>query len=173
MKEQDSGKDRIPVRLVEPGATAGKESGAAKMARNTAQFDPQAPRLRKPSWIRVRLPAGNAVAELKARLRGRDLVTVCEEASCPNIHECSPGTATNILEGMHRRCFFDVAQWPLAPDAAEPGNYTGARPCARIVITSVDRTPADGGAHFGSHECARRNHSDDPVPDRGGAVGTR
>ena len=61
---------------------------------NRAVFD-QAPRLRKPDWIRVRIPPGNAVAKLKAKLRENRLVTVCEEASCPNIHECfGKGTAT-------------------------------------------------------------------------------
>ena len=65
-----------------------KELGADKLTRNTARFDQNAPVLRKPPWIRVRLPPGNAVAELKSRLRENHLVTVCEEASCPNIHEC-------------------------------------------------------------------------------------
>ena len=90
------------------------------MARNTAKFDADSPRLRKPPWIRVRLPAGNAVAELKAKLRGRQLVTVCEEATCPNIHECfSKGTATFMILGevCTRRCSFcDVAHGrPLSP----------------------------------------------------------
>jgi lipoic acid synthetase len=140
------------------GQDGGKELGAAKMARNTAQFDPQAPRLRKPPWIRVRLPPGNAVADLKARLRGRDLVTVCEEASCPNIHECfSKGTATFMILGevCTRRCSFcDVAHGrPLPPDAAEPARLARTVRDMRlryIVITSVDRDDLrDGGAaHF-------------------------
>lgn len=149
---------RIPIRVEEAGTAAARELGAAKMARNTAQFDPQAPRLRKPPWIRVRLPAGNAVADLKARLRGRDLVTVCEEASCPNIHECfAKGTATFMILGevCTRRCSFcDVAHGrPLPPDAAEPGQLARTVRDMRlryIVITSVDRDDLrDGGAaHF-------------------------
>ncbi|RPH97294.1 MAG: lipoyl synthase [Lysobacterales bacterium] len=149
---------RIPIRVEQGGTAAARELGAAKMARNTAQFDPQAPRLRKPSWIRVRLPAGNAVADLKARLRGRDLVTVCEEASCPNIHECfAKGTATFMILGevCTRRCSFcDVAHGrPLPPDAAEPGQLARTVRDMRlryIVITSVDRDDLrDGGAaHF-------------------------
>ena len=60
-----------------PDARPVKELGADKVARNTARFDQAAPVLRKPPWIRVRLPAGNAVANLKTRLRDNRLVTVC------------------------------------------------------------------------------------------------
>ena len=146
-------RDRIPVRIA-----GDKELGAAKMARNTAQFDPDAPRLRKPSWIRVRLPSGNAVGELKSRLRSRSLVTVCEEASCPNIHECfSHGTATFMILGevCTRRCSFcDVAHGrPQPPDPAEPEQLARTvrdMQLSYIVITSVDRDDLrDGGAaHF-------------------------
>ena len=88
---------KIPINLVgskDPGA---KELGADKVARNTARFDQDAPTLRKPPWIRVRLPSGNAVADLKSRLRDNRLVTVCEEATCPNIHECLPITVSSTL----------------------------------------------------------------------------
>ena len=83
----------IPIAVVDkPGE---KMLGNDKIALNRAGFDTTVPTLRKPSWIRVRLPQGNAVQQLKARLRENSLVTVCEEASCPNIHECfSKGTAT-------------------------------------------------------------------------------
>ena len=120
VNETDKPADRIAIKVA-----GGKESGADKMARNTAKFDADTPRLRKPPWIRVRLPAGNAVADLKAKLRDRQLVTVCEEASCPNIHECfSKGTATFMILGevCTRRCSFcDVAHGrPLPPDVNEP-----------------------------------------------------
>ena len=59
--------NKIPIQLT-PSKEAGvKEQGADKLARNTARFDQDAPVLRKPSWIRVRLPAGNAVANHTAR----------------------------------------------------------------------------------------------------------
>jgi lipoic acid synthetase len=157
--------DRIVIRV--GGA---KELGAEKMARNTASFDADAPRLRKPPWIRVRLPAGNAVAELKSRLRNRELVTVCEEASCPNIHECfSKGTATFMILGevCTRRCSFcDVAHGrPLPPDTHEPDRL--ARTIADmnlkyVVITSVDRDDLrDGGAaHFA--DCIDRIRQENP-----------
>jgi lipoic acid synthetase len=128
------------------------------MARNTAKFDADAPRLRKPPWIRVRLPSGNAVESLKSRLRSRELVTVCEEATCPNIHECfSKGTATFMVLGevCTRRCSFcDVAHGrPLPPDPNEPAQLARTvrdMKLSYIVITSVDRDDLrDGGAaHF-------------------------
>ncbi|KAA3639949.1 MAG: lipoyl synthase [Proteobacteria bacterium] len=139
-------------------AAGQKELGAAKTDRNRAQFDTQAPRLRKPDWIRVRIPTGNAVQKLKSKLRSNSLVTVCEEASCPNIHECfGHGTATFMILGeiCTRRCSFcDVAHGrPLPVDASEPANL--ARTIADmglkyVVITSVDRDDLkDGGAqHF-------------------------
>lgn len=158
MNKQDKASGSIPIRVA-----GSKELGEQKMARNTASFDPQAPTLRKPPWIRVRLPSGNAVAALKARLRERELVTVCEEATCPNIHECfSKGTATFMILGevCTRRCSFcDVAHGrPLPPDAAEPGALAKTvrdMKLKYIVITSVDRDDLrDGGAgHFA--ECIR------------------
>ncbi len=145
----------IPIQLHD---AAEKELGADKMARNTAQFDQTVKNLRKPPWIRVRLPSGNAVEQLKSRLRDSSLVTVCEEASCPNIHECfSKGTATFMILGdiCTRRCSFcDVAHGrPKPPDPLEPVNLArtirdmGLR---YVVITSVDRDDLrDGGAaHF-------------------------
>lgn len=135
-----------------------KQLAGAKIARNTATFDAAAPVLRKPAWIRVRLPSNSRVGQLKEQLRENRLVTVCEEASCPNIHECfSQGTATFMILGevCTRRCSFcDVAHGrPLPPDAAEPANL--ARTIAGmglryVVITSVDRDDLlDGGAgHF-------------------------
>jgi len=155
----------IPIRLEAP-----KELGADKMARNTATFDANAPLLRKPSWIRVRLPSGNAVAELKSRLRHRELVTVCEEASCPNIHECfTKGTATFMILGevCTRRCSFcDVAHGrPLPPDAMEPERLARTvqeMKLRYIVITSVDRDDLrDGGAgHFA--QCIERTREINP-----------
>ena len=141
-----------------------KQTGERKIARSPVQFDSARPALRKPSWIRVRIPSGNAVAQLKARLRENRLVTVCEEASCPNIHECfGHGTATFMILGevCTRRCSFcDVAHGrPKPPDPAEPLNL--ARTIADmglryVVVTSVDRDDLlDGGAaHFA--ECITR-----------------
>ncbi len=156
---------KIPLTIKPAPPRAGrKQLGEDKMARNTAQFDGDAPKLRKPPWIRVRLPSGNAVGDLKDQLRAKSLVTVCEEASCPNIHECfSKGTATFMVLGdiCTRRCSFcDVAHGrPKPPDASEPAKLAETIAQMRlryVVITSVDRDDLrDGGAgHFA--ECIER-----------------
>jgi len=147
-----------------------KQLGEDKIARNRAGFDAAAPVLRKPSWIRVRIPPGNAVAKLKSKLRANRLVTVCEEASCPNIHECfGKGTATFMILGevCTRRCSFcDVAHGrPKPPDADEPRHLAETiRDMALryVVITSVDRDDLrDGGAsHFAA--CIREVRAASP-----------
>jgi lipoic acid synthetase len=118
----------------------------------------------------VRIPVGNAVQQLKKTLRANALVTVCEEASCPNIHECfGKGTATFMILGdvCTRRCAFcDVAHGrPKPPDPSEPDNL--ARTIAEmglryVVITSVDRDDLrDGGAeHFA--RCIRAVRAQSP-----------
>lgn len=150
-----------------------KQLGEDKIARNPVTFDASRPLLRKPSWIRVRLPSGNSVERLKATLRANQLVTVCEEASCPNIHECfSKGTATFMILGevCTRRCAFcDVAHGrPKPPDVNEPGNLARTIRDMRlryVVITSVDRDDLrDGGAqHFVDCIRATRELSPDIV----------
>ena len=148
-----------PVAAPRDGALqeGAKQLGGDKIGRSPVQFA-DAPVLRKPSWIRVRIPSGNAVANLKAKLRENRLVTVCEEASCPNIHECfGHGTATFMILGevCTRRCSFcDVAHGrPKPPDAGEPanlGNTVADMGLKYVVVTSVDRDDLrDGGAqHF-------------------------
>ena len=123
---------------------------------------------RKPPWIRVKLPTGSAVSDLKGLLREQGLHTVCEEASCPNIGECfSHGTATFMIMGdkCTRRCpFCDVAHGrpdPLDPHEPEHLARTVARMKLRyVVVTSVDRDDLrDGGAgHFAACIDALRQH---------------
>ncbi len=159
-----------PTKTIPLTVVAGdKQLGEDKIARNRAGFT-EAPALRKPSWIRVRIPPGNAVANLKSKLRENRLVTVCEEASCPNIHECfSKGTATFMVLGevCTRRCSFcDVAHGrPNAPDPLEPAKLAGTIRDMRlryVVITSVDRDDLrDGGAsHFAA--CIRAVRFENP-----------
>ncbi len=147
----------IPVH-VDTGLAPGQaQVGADKIAASRAAFA-SAGILRKPDWIRVRLPQGNAVQRLKARLRESALVTVCEEASCPNIHECfHKGTATFMILGevCTRRCSFcDVAHGrPKPPDPLEPARLAATirdMGLRYVVITSVDRDdlPDGGAAHF-------------------------
>lgn len=138
--------------------TNGKQRGADKLARIPVKIEPTESPLRKPDWIRVRIPASPAVSELKQLLRENNLVTVCEEASCPNLPECfTHGTATFMIMGdkCTRRCSFcDVAHGRPDPlDPNEPAHLasTIAKMKLRyVVITSVDRDDLrDGGAsHF-------------------------
>ena len=135
-----------------------KQTGAAKTARNPIKIVPLQQRLRKPEWIRVKTGTGTGYHDVKRLLREHNLVTVCEEASCPNIGECfSKGTATFMILGdvCTRRCpFCDVAHGkPQPPDVEEPANLArsiGLLKLNYVVITSVDRDDLrDGGAkHF-------------------------
>ena len=138
--------------------TSPKQRGAEKLARIPIKIEPTIDPLRKPDWIRIRIPTTPAVANLKKILRDNKLVTVCEEAACPNLSECfSHGTATFMIMGdkCTRRCSFcDVAHGRPDPlDPNEPINLanTIAQMGLRyVVITSVDRDDLrDGGAsHF-------------------------
>jgi lipoic acid synthetase len=117
------------------------------------------PVLRKPAWIRVKVPAGSAqFAATQRILREHALHTVCEEASCPNIAECwAGGHATMLIMGdtCTRACAFcNVRTGRPAPlDPEEPWNVAQAvakLALSHVVITSVDRDDLDdGGAeHF-------------------------
>ncbi|MEX0650858.1 MAG: lipoyl synthase [Actinomycetota bacterium] len=110
---------------------------------------------RKPSWLKVRMRSGPNATELKALMRGLDLHTVCEEAMCPNIHECwEDREATFLILGDRctRRCgFCDVMTAKPDPvDDDEPKRIAEA--VARmglrfVVLTGVARDDLpDGGA---------------------------
>ncbi len=147
-----------------------KQKAAAKLARIPVKVQP-AEALKKPDWIRVR--AGSPTTrfyEIKDILRQNHLVTVCEEASCPNIGECfGKGTATFMIMGdkCTRRCpFCDVGHGRPDPlDANEPENLAktiAALQLKYVVITSVDRDDLrDGGSqHF--VDCIRRTRELSP-----------
>ena len=113
------------------------------------------PLLRKPSWIRVKAPMGKGYSETREILRTNRLVTVCEEAGCPNVGECwNQGHATMMIMGeiCTRGCTFcNVATGrPEALDVFEPGRVAVAVEklgLNHVVITSVDRDDLeDGGA---------------------------
>lgn len=146
-----------------------KQRGAEKLSRIPIKIIPTETPLRKPDWIRVKIPASPAVSELKQLLRENNLVTVCEEASCPNLPECfTHGTATFMIMGdkCTRRCSFcDVAHGrPDALDENEPlhlGQTIAKMKLKYVVVTSVDRDDLrDGGAaHFVACIEAIRTHS--------------
>lgn len=135
-----------------------KALGAAKLARIPIKIENLDPPLPKPDWIRVRLPSGNQISQLKQLLRSQRLVTVCEEASCPNLPECfGNGIATFMIMGdkCTRRCSFcDVGHGrpdPLDPEEPFHLAHTVQKLNLKyVVITSVDRDDLrDGGAgHF-------------------------
>ena len=113
---------------------------------------------RKPAWIRVRAPSHPVFHETRALMRDHRLVTVCEEAACPNIGECwSQRHATMMVMGetCTRACAFcNVRTGQPAPlDADEPNRVADAVAklgLRHVVITSVDRDdlPDGGAAHF-------------------------
>jgi lipoic acid synthetase len=117
-----------------------------------------APSPPKPAWLRVRAPSSPGYFVTRALLRESRLVTVCEEAACPNIGECwSEGHATLMIMGdtCTRACAFCNVKTgvpgPLDPD--EPrrvGEMVAKLGLRHVVITSVDRDDLDdgGAAHF-------------------------
>lgn len=134
------------------------QRGLDKVSRIPVKVESVGAALRKPDWLRVRLPASPNFQRVKTLLRDNALHTVCEEASCPNIGECfSKGTATFMIMGHKctRRCpFCDVAHGSPDPlDASEPAHLADAVATLGlkyVVITSVDRDdlPDRGAGHF-------------------------
>lgn len=133
-----------------------KQKSGEKTARIPIKIVPLEEVIKKPDWIRVKAASGNSrFNEIKKILRENELVTVCEEASCPNIGECfGKGTATFMIMGdkCTRRCpFCDVGHGRPDPlDSKEPANLArtiSALKLNYVVITSVDRDDLrDGGA---------------------------
>ena len=130
---------------------------------------PDQPVLKKPDWIRVKAPGSAAFAETNGIVRQHGLVTVCEEAGCPNIGECwEKKHATFMIMGdtCTRACAFCNVKtgMPGALDAGEPariGAAVAALGLGHVVITSVDRDDlADGGAaHFAAVIAAIRREA--------------
>jgi len=111
--------------------------------------------LKKPSWLKKRLPPFEDLVKVKSILDATELHTVCEEARCPNLGECfSNGTATILILGRicTRNCGFCAVEHgvPAPPDEAEPERVAQAvkkMGLQYVVITSVTRDDLpDGGA---------------------------
>lgn len=142
-----------PVRLLGRLAEAGVDGGLDIATR-------------KPEWLRVKLDPGPEFRRVRDTLRALDLVTVCEEAGCPNMSECwNDGTATFMIAGERctRACGFCLVDTrkpePLDPD--EPGRVAAAVEAMGLrhaVVTAVARDDlADGGAaHFAATVAAIR-----------------
>src|SRR5439155_12299529 len=135
---------------------------------------------RKPDFLRVKAEMGPEYRHLKRTMRELDLVTVCEEAGCPNIFECwKSGTATSMINGERctRACGFCLVdtRHPEPPDPGEPGQVAEAvdrMGLAHAVITAVarDDLPDGGAAGFAATMAgirARRPRTaiGGPIPD--------
>jgi len=122
------------------------------------QITSNARSVRRPEWLKVRIPGGDNYFELKRLMRGQALHTVCESARCPNIGECwSHRTATFMILGDQctRRCGFcavpkgrprGVVDWGEPERVAEAAVAMGLK---YVVVTSVDRDDLeDGGSRI-------------------------
>jgi lipoic acid synthetase len=136
-----------------------RKSGPNERARHPEKAHrPDQPIARKPAWIRVKAPGSQKFAETQRIVREHGLVTVCEEAGCPNIGECwEKKHATFMIMGdtCTRACAFCNVRtgMPGALEAGEPERVADAVAklnLAHVVVTSVDRDDLDdGGAeHF-------------------------
>ena len=142
---------------------------AAKPRHPEKAHRPDQPVARKPDWIRVKAPGSALWAETRKIVRENGLVTVCEEAGCPNIGECwEQKHATFMIMGdtCTRACAFCNVKTglPGALDPDEPEHVATAVAklgLSHVVVTSVDRDDlADGGAgHFARTIAAIRAHS--------------
>jgi lipoic acid synthetase len=158
------------AQTVENYNASAKQKAAAKLSRIPVKVE-QGEVLKKPDWIRVKAGSPSTrFYEIKDVLRSNKLVTVCEEASCPNIGECfGKGTATFMIMGdkCTRRCpFCDVGHGRPDPlDVNEPENLAKTIADLKlkyVVITSVDRDDLrDGGSqHF--VDCIQRTRELSP-----------
>jgi lipoic acid synthetase len=143
-------------RRVSENKEAGKEQARPRHPEKAHRPDQEI--LRKPDWIRVKAPGSPAYAKTKAIVKEHNLVTVCEEAGCPNIGECwEKKHATFMIMGdtCTRACAFCNIKTGL-PDPLDPNEPAHVADAvaklglSHVVITSVDRDDlADGGAdHF-------------------------
>src|ERR1700744_2925641 len=122
------------------------------------QARPDTPTLKKPEWLKVKAPGSAGYNATRDVVKSHGLVTVCEEAACPNIGECwtvSPATMMIMGDPCTRACAFCNVKTglPEALDPTEPARVADAvakMGLKHVVITSVDRDDlADGGAdHF-------------------------
>lgn len=150
--------DRFAERASGPSSLEEIEKGKLRPRHPEKAHRPDTPLQRKPDWIRVRAPNHPVFRETQALVRAHGLVTVCEEAGCPNIGECwSKKHATFMILGeiCTRACAFCNVRTgipgPVNPE--EPASVAEAvarMGLQHVVITSVDRDDLeDGGAeHF-------------------------
>ena len=126
------------------------------MTENT-DSENQLERLKKPKWLKVKLPTGESYKKVRALVSEHKLHTICESGSCPNMGECwGEGTATFMILGniCTRSCGFCNVQTgrPEEVDIYEPGRVAQSVKLMTVkhaVITSVDRDDLkDGGSEI-------------------------
>jgi lipoic acid synthetase len=161
--------DTVSPDAVSPDADSSAAVGVARPRHPEKAHRPDTPVKRKPAWIRVKAPGSPIWAETRKIVRDNNLVTVCEEASCPNIGECwSQRHASFMILGdtCTRACAFCNVRTgiPGPVDEAEPANVADAvakMGLEHVVVTSVDRDDLDdgGAGHFAAVIKAIRKHA--------------
>ncbi len=140
----------VPIAFEVPGDVERPRSRGRGKPNTGVPIDRQ-----RPEWLKVRLPMGPQVEELRRLMRAKGLHTVCEEAHCPNMAECwGAGTATFMILGdtCTRSCGFCAVKTgrPMDLDPEEPahvGDAVARMGLGHAVVTSVDRDELpDGGA---------------------------
>ena len=155
--------------LTPQGFTAIRDGVRAPLRSGAA--DAAAPPVRKPAWLRAKMPAGTGYSAVQHVVREHRLATVCEEAKCPNIGECwNAGTATIMLMGAVctracRFCSVDTGNPRGWLDPEEPANAAHTVSLMKlkyVVLTSVNRDDLpDGGAqHYA--DCIRAIRAANP-----------
>jgi len=141
-----------PIRFDIPGEIERPRSRGRSGANTAVPIDRA-----RPAWLKVRLPSGPQVEQLRTLMRSKELHTVCEEAHCPNMAECwSAGTATFMILGdtCTRSCGFCAVKTgrPTELDLDEParvGDAVMRMGLGHAVVTSVNRDELnDGGAEI-------------------------
>ena len=142
----------VPIAFEIPGEVERPRSRGRNVVNERVPIDRS-----RPDWLKVRLPMGPQVEELRRLMRSKSLHTVCEEAHCPNMAECwGAGTATFMILGdtCTRSCGFCAVKTgkPNELDRAEParvGEAVGRMGIKHAVVTSVNRDELeDGGAEM-------------------------
>ena len=150
-QEAEAGNGRLAGDRREAGSEG--RMGARLASPGVAAEDQIAFRSRKPEWMKVRLDTGPTFRRVRSTLRDLNLVTVCEEAGCPNISECwNDGTATFMILGDRctRACGFCLVDTrrPAEPDPGEPDRVAEAAArmgLEHVVVTMVARDDLDDG----------------------------
>ena len=142
----------VPITFEMPGEVERPRSRGRSAVNERVPIDRS-----RPDWLKVRLPMGPQVEELRRLMRSKSLHTVCEEAHCPNMAECwGAGTATFMILGdtCTRSCGFCAVKTgkPNELDVAEPahvGEAVARMGVKHAVVTSVNRDELeDGGARM-------------------------